>query len=98
MQFTTTAILSLLAALGSAAPADLEARQGGSYYAVGEHYKGGGCTSGSLIFADPIYIENACTPLDRFGTEPDIVSYKLLSVSAGCHGKFNRQSSCGMNR
>ena len=89
MKFTIIPIFAALAALSSAAPAsDLEVRQsGGGFYAAGDQYSGGGCTN--LIYGDPIYVSNACTALNRFGT-PGITinSYKLAQVNAGCSGKY----------
>lgn len=82
-------VLAALATLSSAAPAsDLKIRQtGGDYYAAGEQYSGGGCTN--LIYGDPIYVANACTPLNRFETPGmTITSYKLSQVDAGCSGKY----------
>ena len=87
--YLPTFALALLAALTSAAPSSLEARQGDSFVSVGNKYSGGGCSASTLIFADPIFGNgNVCQPLDRFGTSPPIVSYKTLSVSAGCSGEF----------
>jgi hypothetical protein len=85
---STTLSFAILAALTSAAPSSLEARQG-SYVAVGYKYSGPGCTASTLIFADPIFGDgNMCQPLDRFGTSPPIVSYNTTSVTAGCTGKL----------
>jgi hypothetical protein len=88
MRFTT-ALVALVASVVTAAPAnDLSARQV-DWSAVGELYSGGGCTSQSLIFADPIFgAANVCHPLDRFGNQPPIVSYKTVSTSPGCTGRF----------
>jgi hypothetical protein len=83
---TLTAVFGTLLSLASAAPSSLTPRQGGAYYSVGELYSGGGCTN--LIFADPIFTSNACTPLDRNNNVPDITSYKTSRVSAGCSGKY----------
>lgn len=86
--FSTTSLTTVLTALltlTSAAPSSFSPRQGGAYYAVGELYSGGGCTN--LIFGDPIFTANRCVLLDRSGSVPDIVSYKLTSASAGCTGK-----------
>ena len=82
MQFTSSTLLFALAVLTGVQG------QGGSFVAVGNQYSGGGCTDSSLTFADPIFGNgNVCQPLDRSGTNPPIVSYKVLSVSAGCSGK-----------
>ena len=87
MHSTTTLamILATLLSLTNAAPSSLSPRQGGSYYAVGDLYSGGGCTN--LIYADPIFAANTCVPLDRNNNVPDIISYKTDSASAGCTGK-----------
>jgi hypothetical protein len=54
MQFSNCALsFALLTGLSTAAPANLDARQGGSYVSVGNKYAGPGCTQ--LIFADPIF-------------------------------------------
>jgi hypothetical protein len=82
---TLTAVFGTLLSLASAAPSSLNPRQG-SFYAVGQLYSGGGCTN--LIFADPIFTSNACTPLDRNNNVPDITSYRTSSVAAGCSGKY----------
>jgi hypothetical protein len=79
-----TALTTLLS-LASAAPSSLSPRQGGSYYAVGNLYSGGGCTN--LIYGDPIFTANTCVPLDRNNNVPDIISYSTVSAAAGCTGK-----------
>jgi hypothetical protein len=87
--FTALSITLALAALASAAPSlDSRQSQGGYFSAVGNKFSGPGCTSQTLIFADPIFGSgNACQALDRSGTGVPIVSYSTLSVSAGCSGK-----------
>ncbi|PSN65397.1 hypothetical protein BS50DRAFT_589800 [Corynespora cassiicola Philippines] len=88
MQLTLVALFSGLA---STLPSSLQSRQpGGVFVAVGNKYSAGGCTDSSLIFADPIFGNgNVCQPLDRFGDGEPIVSYKTLSVSAGCNGELH---------
>lgn len=67
----------------------LATAQGGAFVSVGEKFSSGGCTPSSLIFADPIFGSgNVCQPLDRSGTGAAIVSYRTLSVSAGCSGTW----------
>lgn len=91
MQFTTPVLTLLLAAFSTAAPTDLVERQGGVFVAVGNKYNAGGCTGTAL--GDPIFGNgNVCQPLDRFGDGAPIVSYKLLSASAGCNGKSSTLS------
>lgn len=86
MHFTTTAALTLLAAV-TASP--LSPRQGGAFVAVGLKYSGPGCTDSTLINADPIFGNgNVCQPLDRFDTGVPIRSYSTSRVSEGCSGKF----------
>jgi hypothetical protein len=88
MRFTIVPLFAALAGLSYAAPtSDLEARQGGGFYAAGNQYSGPGCTN--LIYGDPIYVSNACTALNRFDT-PGITinSYSLAQVNAGCSGKY----------
>ncbi|KAF2797815.1 hypothetical protein K505DRAFT_297698 [Melanomma pulvis-pyrius CBS 109.77] len=87
-----TTILTALLTLTSAAPSSLSPRQGGAFYAVGELYSSGGCTN--LIFGDPIFTANSCVLLDRSGSVPDIVSYKLTSASAGCTVKLYTSTTC----
>jgi len=88
MQFQlTTLTFALLSALTAAAPADIEARQGGYFAAVGYKYSGGGCTSTSLTEADPIFGSGGyCQGLNRFpdANTPPITSYKLSSIAEGC--------------
>ncbi|KAF2474850.1 uncharacterized protein BDR25DRAFT_340543 [Lindgomyces ingoldianus] len=94
MRFTASTVVSFLTALSSAAPAVLEPRQGGEYYAVGNQYSSGGCLASSLIFADPIYVKNGCVALNRFGTSPSIVSYTLIGENAGCSVKLYTDDTC----
>ncbi|KAF2876649.1 hypothetical protein BDV95DRAFT_602619 [Massariosphaeria phaeospora] len=90
MRSTITALLTAFAALASAAP-----QSGGGYVAVGYKYSGGGCTESSLIFGDPIFGNgNVCQPLDRFGDNGPIVSYKTLSASGGCTVKLYTDAGC----
>jgi hypothetical protein len=62
------------------------AQSGSSYVATGNKYSGGGCNPNNLIFGDPIYVSNGCTPLDRFGGGAAIGSYQTAFVSPGCTG------------
>jgi hypothetical protein len=88
MQFQfTTLTFALLTVLTAAAPADIEARQGGYYAAVGYKYSGGGCTPSSENNVDPIFGSGGyCQPLNRnpTATTPPIISYKLSSIADGC--------------
>ena len=87
MRFTPSTIL-IFSAFAIAAPnSPIESRQV-EWHAVGELYSGGGCTSQSFIFADPIWgAANTCHPLDRSGNVPPITSYKAVSIDSGCTGK-----------
>ncbi|OAL05596.1 hypothetical protein IQ06DRAFT_342867 [Phaeosphaeriaceae sp. SRC1lsM3a] len=88
MVSSKTFVVSLLATLVAAAPASLEARQGGYYVAVGTKYSGPGCNPNSTPLGDPIFGNgNVCQPLDRFGDGAPIVSYQTVSVAAGCSGE-----------
>jgi len=89
MQFTA-ALFALMATLAATAPtATLTARQPGvTWGAVGNLYRGGGCTDSSLIFADPVWgNSNECHPLDRFNDQDPIISYKAVAVNTGCTRK-----------
>lgn len=93
MQFQLTTItFALLAALATAAPAELEMRQSGGYYhAVGYKYSGGGCTPTTENNGDPIFGTGGyCQALNRYitPTTPPITSYKLSSLADGCTGRF----------
>jgi hypothetical protein len=89
MHFPTTTLaltLTLLTSLAPASPA-LSPRQGGFFTSVGNKYSGPGCTSQSLIYADPIFGSgNFCQPLDRSGTGAPIVSYLTTQTTADCKG------------
>lgn len=89
MQFQlTTFTFALLAALTTAAPAPEPQSQGGYYSAVGYKYSGPGCTTQTLIFADPIFGDgNVCQALSRQPDSASIVSYSTVSVAAGCSGE-----------
>ncbi|KAF2683275.1 hypothetical protein K458DRAFT_418915 [Lentithecium fluviatile CBS 122367] len=96
---TTTAFLTFLTSLASSAPTNpFTPRQPGvEWHAVGNLYSGGGCTSQSLIFADPIWgAANQCHPLDRFSDQPPIVSYKTTSVDAGCNVTLFYDFACSV--
>lgn len=87
---TQTFAISLLASLVAAAPAELDARQGGYYVAVGVKYSGPGCNPNSTPLGDPIFGNgNVCQPLDRFGDGAPIVSYQTVSVAQGCSGELS---------
>lgn len=88
MYFTPPSVL-ILAVVSAviAAPSPISPRQV-EWHAVGELYSDGGCTSQTFIFGDPIFgAANTCHPLDRNDNVPPIVSYKTVSVDAGCTGK-----------
>jgi hypothetical protein len=74
------------ATLATAVP---QAGGGSGYAAAGNKYSGGGCNPNNLIFGDPIYVSNNCTPLDRFGGGAAIGSYQTGFVSPGCTGTLN---------
>jgi hypothetical protein len=90
MHFQPPALaLGFLATLSTAAPADLEARQG-YFAAVGYKYTGGGCTDQTVTYADPIFgYGGYCQPLNRFpdASTPPITSYKLATLAEGCTGE-----------
>ncbi|KAF1965762.1 hypothetical protein BU23DRAFT_560803 [Bimuria novae-zelandiae CBS 107.79] len=90
------ALPTLLALSVLAAATPLSPRQG-EFHAVGNLYSAGGCTSSSLIFADPIFgAINVCQPLDRNNNVPPIVSYKTLSVDAGCTVSLFYDGACSV--
>lgn len=79
-----------VASLAAALP-----QSGGFFSAVGNKYSGGGCTDQSLIFADPVFGDgNVCQPLNRFEGAVPVVSYKLLSASAGCTVRLYSDTTC----
>ena len=88
MRFTIPTLLALVASTTAVPASPMSPRQGGEFHAVGNLYSAGGCTSQSLIFADPIFgPANVCAPLDRNDNVPPIVSYKTISEDTGCNGE-----------
>lgn len=90
MRFTISTLLALVAGTTAVPTSSVSPRQsGGKFHAVGNLYSDGGCTSQSLIFADPIFgPPNLCAPLDRNNNVPPILSYKTISEDTGCTGKY----------
>jgi hypothetical protein len=86
----TAALLALAASFVAAAPTELESRQPGvEWHAVGNLYNAGGCTDQGLIFGDPVWgAANVCHPVDRFNDQAPVISYKPVSIDAGCSGEY----------
>lgn len=88
MRFTISTLFALSAFAIAAPTSSVETRQV-EWHAVGEIYTGGGCTAQSLVYADPIWgPANRCQKLDRNDQIGPILSYKAVSVGAGCTGEW----------